>query len=266
MEDCEGPESCELCQQESTRHGCEGWIFGERPVDGRTRRGRELALEPLLDAIRAGLSDRDILLDPELGRLAFIHNSGYRWAKRVLTAPRNTPEEWQRRFVYVFYGPAGSGKSRRVREECQRFGTTLWVASIGSPGVWFDGYDGHTVALFDDFTGGCSLRDLLNLLEGNNVQVPVKGGFVTWRPRLVYFTSDRPWQEWMFVKGVGPLAPLSQEETSQLSRRITGQEFVQRQVTLNEALGMTPSRGVVGYNTVSPPPPETEPVFGPEDF
>jgi len=266
MEDCPGGAECELCGEASTRHGCVGWTFGERPFDGRTKRGRELQLEPLLDAIKSGKSDRDILLDGELGRLAFLHNAGYRWAKRVLTAPLNTPDEWERRFVFVYHGPAGVGKSKRVRDECARHGTSLWVAPVGAAGAWYDGYDGQLCALFDDFTGGMSLRDLLNLLEGNYVQVPVKGSFVTWKPKLVYFTSDRPWQQWMFKKGVGnELVGLSEEEEAQLGRRISGQEFIPRTVPLNEALGMAPAvvgdslptgRGGGGHNTGSPPPPE----------
>jgi len=235
-----GSDSDDASEQASTRHGCVGWSFGQRPLDGRTRGGQRLVLEPLFDAIKSGQSDRDILLDAELGRVAFLHASSYRWAKQVLTAPRNVPEEWAKRDVCVYWGAAGAGKSQAVRAECHVLGRSLWCAPIGASGAWYDGYDGHYAALFDDFRGGMPLSDLLNILEGNQVLVPVKGSFRTWCPKLVFFTSDRPWQQWMFKKGGGSeLAPLSPEEEAQLGRRITIQrEFRGPPVPLNVALGM----------------------------
>lgn len=277
MEDSEADRDGE--SEDNTRCGCLGWTFGERPVDGRSKRGRELALGPLLDAVELGRSDRDILRDPELGVIAFRHSAAYKWAKRVFTAPQNTSTEWAKRRVIIYHGAAGAGKSRRVREECERAGLPLWVAPVGAAGAWYDGFDGHAAALFDDFTGGMSLRDLLNILEGNKVQVPVKGSFVTFAPSVVFFTSDRPWQQWMFKKGPGTdLAPLSQEESAQLGRRITLQEEVRLARTLNEALGMGPEPqaalapslvgtdvptgvGVGGDNTGTPPTPESSELF-----
>lgn len=121
-----------------------------------------------------------------------------------------------------------------------------------------------------------SLRDLLNILEGNEVLVPVKGSFRTWKPRLVFFTSDRPWQQWCFRKGPpGELSPLSPEEEAQLGRRIATVKEFRTQVTLNAALGMPELGGdslprVEGgdHNTVRSPPIvfnaeglELEPLF-----
>lgn len=122
----------------AARHGCNFWQFGQRPLDGRSRggRGQRFEVEPLFNAIRAGKSDFDILLDPELGRVAFLHSSSYRWAKQVLTAPRNLASEWQQRDVCVFYGAAGTGKSSEVRRLCERLGRSLWVAPVGTAGAW----------------------------------------------------------------------------------------------------------------------------------
>lgn len=55
------------------------------------------------------------------------------------------------------------------------------------------------------------------------MQVPVKGGFVTWRPKVVIFSSDRHPNGWLFIKDTvsrqrGLLSP---DEQVQLYRRIT---------------------------------------------
>lgn len=109
-----------------------------------------------------------------------------------------------------------------------------------------------------------SFRDLLNLLEGNQVRVQVKGSHVTFKPAVVYFTSDRHWSQWLFPKGPDRgLGPMSEEEQAQLGRRISLCEEIRPQRDLNQALGMNPSRGGGGHNTVpaSPASPPTREAF-----
>lgn len=85
----------------------------------------------------------------------------------------------------------------------------------------FDGYDNHDAVLFDDFRGEMSFSDMLNLLEGNKLQVPVKGTYVPFAPKLVFFTSDRHPREWAFIGRDGRPTPTSPEDYAQLARRIT---------------------------------------------
>jgi len=275
--------------EESTRHGCDAFEFGERPVavrgGQRSGAGRPSVDWPRLLELAGGeQSDRELLHKRDGDSvLAISHWNAYRSAKAVLRAPRNVPAEWSERYTIVYYGSAGAGKSRRVRAECATSGLSLWVSPVGTCGLWYDGYDGHAAALFDDFVGGMSFRDLLNLLEGNQVLVPIKGSFVTWRPSLVYFTSDRHWREWMFPKGKDQgLGPMSEEEQAQLGRRISMCVHIEGDpVPLSWALGMqstlpVPARvlcaddlrqgsqdgvepicvgGGGGDNTDAPPPP-----------
>lgn len=94
--------------------------------------------------------------------------------------------------IHVFWGPTGSGKTKRVWEFAKR--EELWV----HPGDrWFDGYDGHSIVLFDDFDGGWfKLSYLLKLLDRYIFQVPVKGGYVWWCPSHIYITSNLKPQDW----------------------------------------------------------------------
>lgn len=93
---------------------------------------------------------------------------------------------------YILWGRAGTGKTRFVYDNHDR--KDIYV----HPGdCWFDGYEGQEVALFDDFHGGeFKLSYLLKLLDRYPMKVPVKGGFVQWKPRIIYLTSNKDPATW----------------------------------------------------------------------
>lgn len=253
----------------SSRHGCASHSFGQRPRETARRGGAvrpsggrpRLDLSPIITGLRSGRQLSSLARDDECLGLIIRHPAGIKFAQQLLTAPANTPEEWSHRNVYVYWGNAGAGKSRAVRQHCAEAGYSLWVAPIGSAGVWYDGYDNHDAALFDDFACDMSFRDLLNLLEGNNVLVPVKGAFVCWRPRVVFFTCDRPPNEWEFTFGAAKQKrPLGAQELAQLERRIT--QVIHLPIPLNLALGMPVIEDINvnggGGNNDTPPPFDVE--------
>lgn len=111
---------------------------------------------------------------------------------KFFTAYRNAitgPREWLTE-VHIFIGPTGTGKTR----EAWRRWPDLWVY----PGRgWFDGYDGHRVVLFDDFDGSeVDYRVLLRLLDRYPMDVPIKGAFVPWKPRIIVITSNLEISDW----------------------------------------------------------------------
>lgn len=112
--------------------------------------------------------------------------------------------------VIVYWGTTGSGKTSAVWDNLAS-PEDIWVYS-GSG--WFDGYDRHPIALFDDFNGGeFKLTFLLRVLDEYPMRVPVKGGFVNWCPTEVYITSNLSIDEWF------PNA--APEHVKALKRRIT---------------------------------------------
>lgn len=100
------------------------------------------------------------------------------------------PAESERQ-VILLVGSPGTGKTRYVKDNHPDH----WSTPLQKE-MWFDGYDGHEVALLDDFTGQMPLTLLLQLLDRYVVQVPVKGGFTWWTPKIVYVTSNYPIDEW----------------------------------------------------------------------
>lgn len=87
-------------------------------------------------------------------------------------------------------GPTGCGKTRAAFEESMARGT-VW-SSPSSTLQWFDGYDAHTTAIFDDFrASGVNFAYLLRVLDRHPMMVPVKGGYVNWIPSYIYITCPR---------------------------------------------------------------------------
>jgi len=87
--------------------------------------------------------------------------------------------------VFVFWGPSGTGKTRRAWEfEPQ----STWTYPGGG---WFDGYSGQRVALFDEFEGSTLGFDMWKkVCDRYALEVPIKGGYVPFYPEIIVFTSN----------------------------------------------------------------------------
>lgn len=93
--------------------------------------------------------------------------------------------------VILLWGEPGLGKSRMAFESTD----DLYTVPIGKD-LWFDGYDGQTSLLLDDFSGEMKLVHLLRLLDIYPMQVPVKGVFVNLVATTIWITSNKPPLEW----------------------------------------------------------------------
>lgn len=119
--------------------------------------------------------------------------------------------EWFDTKVIVYWGDAGVGKSKAVREFCKSSGLTLYnVPEPINSSVWFDMYDDHSAILLDDFYGWIKYHTMLQWCDGYPLQLPIKGGFVQRKWTYVFITSNKPPSEWY-----------NREEISALQRRIT---------------------------------------------
>jgi hypothetical protein len=96
--------------------------------------------------------------------------------------------------VYVRIGPPGTGKTKWFDDT---YGPGNWVTSPDNNGHWFDGCD-HDVILFDDVEAGVipSPSFFKRLTDRYPIQVPVKGGFITWKPRVIVFMSNSAPTTW----------------------------------------------------------------------
>lgn len=118
-------------------------------------------------------------------------------------------------------GNTGTGKTYYVAS--RESATDLWCRAIcGSS--WFDGYEGHPAALFDDFRPDqIPFADLLRILDGYRYRVPIKGGFVWWEPERVYITTPFDIEETFRHVRNRDGVPLSREDLDQIKRRVNKQ-------------------------------------------
>jgi len=95
--------------------------------------------------------------------------------------PNNPPS------VICYWGNTGLGKTRSVWDNARSI-DDIWVYPGKS---WFDGYDDHPIALFDEFRGSSmELHMLLQILDRYPIKVRVKGSHANWNPEEIYLTSN----------------------------------------------------------------------------
>lgn len=94
--------------------------------------------------------------------------------------------------VHVRWGEAGTGKTKLPYEE------GAYIFDDYEHG-WWDGYDGESVILLDDFYGGIKWSSFLRLLDGYQYRLRIKGGFTYAQWTKVYITSNKHPEEWYKV-------------------------------------------------------------------
>lgn len=96
--------------------------------------------------------------------------------------------------VHLRHGPTGTDKTRYVYSTHGL--DDIWVWNPGM-GPWFDGYAGQSVVLFDEFRGDIPYGQILRYTDGYpKTKVPVKGGFIDFSPKIIYFTSPVNYDAW----------------------------------------------------------------------
>lgn len=113
----------------------------------------------------------------------------HRGIERAISALA-VPRDWRTQVVW-FFGPTGSGKTRRAHAESQALcgGSVSWIAD--STLTWFDGYRTNSKGVvLDDFDGRAPLALLLRIFDRYPMRVPIKGNFLEWNPRIVWVTSN----------------------------------------------------------------------------
>lgn len=181
-------QAIEYCSKADTRLAGP-WSRGEPAV---TRPGARTDLAAFRDSVVGGASKRE-LYDSYPAVMAKYPRFAHEVRMTYL------PQAFKHRRVVLLYGTPGTGKTRYAMSDSPE--GMLWTTPIGG-GMWFDGLDHHTHCLLDDFMGRgskFSLADLLRLLDGNCLQVQVKGAHTLWHPDVIYITTNyhpRDWYDW----------------------------------------------------------------------
>ena len=179
------------------RHGC--FSKGE-PKPGQGSRGD---LATVQECIERGRTIRSLLLDHTINNLV-----GIQYAEKCRKY-LNVPVEMER-IVFWYWGPSGSGKSRKMWEKVRETNQEYYCHPGGR---FLDGYDQQEVVVFDDFRmESFSITKLLQICDRYACGVETKGSSQGWNAKMIFFTSL-----------ISPEVMFAQmgEPTHQIMRRIT---------------------------------------------
>lgn len=111
-------------------------------------------------------------------------------ALRRISADHMRPEP-QERMVHVYWGPTGTGKSRRAWNEA---GLDAYPKDPLSK--FWDGYSGQEHVIIDEFRGTVNISHVLRWFDRYPVIVEIKGSSVPLKARVIWITSNLHPREW----------------------------------------------------------------------
>jgi hypothetical protein len=161
--------------------------FGEKPMEN----GKKRTLQELLDYVTEGAEKgqplRDIIMEnPEHhGTFVQYHNGiGKLHSMAVSYKLSRVDKDFAPEVIYV-WGEPGKGKTRYVREQ----DPDVYDCPAEDHYKWKDGYSGQDSVLYDNIAINFNPTRLLKEIDRYFIQVPIKGGYIGWRPKKIYITS-----------------------------------------------------------------------------
>lgn len=161
-----------------------------------SKQGERTDLEELCDLIKdEKLTVKDVILD---------HSETYCKYRNGLRdlcheVQRLQSKEFRQITTEVYWGEAGVGKTRKAVEE----NPDHYRIQTNDEHLWWDGYSGEKTIILDEFYGGIKYGLLLEVLDGYQLRLPVKGGFTYANWDKVVITSNKPPAEW-YTRGMTP--------------------------------------------------------------
>lgn len=156
------------------------------PMDRRMGTAKNKALM-FMDLVRQGKFE-EIVNHPDASHMVLKHCMD---AAKIVETPRDKDSNVRVRW---YWGPTGTGKTRRAIWEAEQTGEKVYIKASNSK--WFCGYDSHKCVIFDDLRSSWfEFAFLLKLLDRTPFQVEVKGGSRQWKPTDIWVTSPYPPKE-----------------------------------------------------------------------
>lgn len=104
----------------------------------------------------------------------------------------------------VYWGPPGTGKTRRALHEAGE--GAYWLPKPENNGMlWFDGYEGQEVVVIDEFYGWIARDKMQRMCDRYPLLVQTKNGTVPFNPKRIIITSNEHPAAWWPKVGLGAM-------------------------------------------------------------
>lgn len=110
-------------------------------------------------------------------------------AKYKEMVDKECAKEFRQVETHVLYGHTAVGKTRTAMEKA-----TYKIE--GNALKWWDGYENDKTILIDEFSNQIPITELLNLLDGYQLRLPIKGGHTYARWTKVFITTNVSIDDW----------------------------------------------------------------------
>jgi len=167
------------CKEDTRKEG--PWTIGSEdgiPL-GKGARSDLLAVKRAIDE---GYSD--FRLVDEYFEECARHMRFFREYRRIKSARRRQMPE-----VIVLWGPTGTGKSHTANELAP---DAYWKSRSN----WWDGYEGQSDVVIDEFYGWLPYDILLRITDKYPLILETKGGHVNWGVKRIIITSNKHPRDW----------------------------------------------------------------------
>lgn len=146
--------------------------------------GSRSDLADVVSAIQSGTNTTQAIA--QLYPVAFIKY--YKGINEYLKIQHPITPRRHKTWVYYYWGPPGTGKSRRALEEAESINKdSIYYKPRG---LWWDGYKQQENVIIDDFYGWIKYDELLKITDRYPYKVQIKGGFEEFTSTRIWFTSN----------------------------------------------------------------------------
>jgi len=183
--------SCKHCKKGEGKRLYGPVEIGEMP--NYASKATESPTDMLTKMIEQGLTDEQIAENAPWALLR--HSRGINALRFALQKKQS--KEWREVQVILLTGDAGTGKTAWAIADSQ---DGYFKPDLSKKEIWFDGYQGERTLILDDFRGSSAkLEQLLKLLDGHQLSIPIKGGHTYALWTRVIITSNRTPEDWYSI-------------------------------------------------------------------
>ncbi|AIF76266.1 Rep [Bat associated cyclovirus 13] len=177
----------------------------------KDKQGARNDIQAVISAIQNGEVTTPKMVAAVYGSVYIKYHRGI---EKYLSLLRPVPERNFKTELRIYWGPPGSGKSRRALEEANSLGSSVYYKPRG---LWWDGYEQQDSVIIDDFYGWIKYDELLKICDRYPYKVQVKGSFQEFTSKYIFITSNTDIYSWYKFPGY---------ETAAIERRAEIHEYI----------------------------------------